>query len=110
MKRAFEIYAEGDKSLESVIDILENEGFVYRPDFKRISKGQLEHLLKNIFYMGSFKYNGQIYSGLHEPLVSRQLFEKAQDAFKKDNKPLYRNEHDFIFFCKIFLIKNGTNQ
>lgn len=97
MKRAFELYAEGDKSLESVIDILENEGFVYRQDFKRIGKGQLEHLLKNIFYMGSFKYNGQVYSGLHEPLVSRLLFEKVQEAFKKDNKPLYRNEHDFIF-------------
>jgi len=97
MKKTFELYSEGDKSLETVCEILHQEGFIYKETKTKIGKAQLEHLLKNIFYTGSFKYNGKIFSGLHEPLISKELFQKVQEAFKKDNKPLYRNEHEFIF-------------
>ena len=97
MRKAFELYSEGDKSLETVCEILHQEGFIYKEIKVKIGKSQLEHLLKNIFYTGSFKYNEKIYSGLHDPLISKELFQKVQEAFKKDNKPLYRNEHEFIF-------------
>ena len=96
IKRAFELYAEGDKSLTTVADQLYNEGFIYRPNRQKIEKNHLERLLKNQFYIGKFKFNDVIYSGIHEPLISKELFELAQLAFKKDNKPLYRNEHDFV--------------
>jgi len=97
MKRAFEIYAEGDKSLTKTIDMLYQAGYAYKPNQPKISKAHLEHLLKNPFYYGVIKFNGQSFKGLHEPLVSKDLFERVQTAFKKDNKPLYRNEHDFAF-------------
>lgn len=97
VKRAFELYAEGDKSLEWVRHKLYEEGLTYRADKPVIGKNHLERILKNIFYRGAFKFSGRIYSGLHEPLVTKSLFESVQEAFKKDGKPLYRNEHEFIF-------------
>lgn len=109
MRRAFELYAEGDKSLEWVCEQLYSESFIYRSNYPKISRGQLEALLKNIFYTGSFIYNGKIYSGLHEPLVSKDLFERVQTAFKKDNKPLYRSEHNFIFAGLIKCAECGCN-
>lgn len=109
IKRAFELYAEGDKSLETVADTLQNEGFIYKPYKPKIGKAQLEHLLKNLFYTGSFTFNGKLYSGLHEPLISKDLFERTQNAFRKDNKPLYRSEHDFIFAGLIKCAECGCN-
>lgn len=64
LKRAFELYAKGDKSLETVCEMLYQEGFIYKQNCPKISKPQLDHLLKNLFYTGSFKYNGKIFSGL----------------------------------------------
>jgi site-specific DNA recombinase len=96
VKRAFEIYAEGNKSLTVLSEQLYKEGFIYRPERPKMGKNHLERILKNPFYIGKFKFNNIIYNGLHEPLITKELFELAQIAFKKDNKPLYRNEHDFV--------------
>lgn len=96
VKRAFEIYSEGNKSLTTLCEDLHNEGFIYRQDKPKIGKNHLERLLKNPFYVGKFKFKDVIYDGLHEPLVSKELFDLVQIAFKKDNKPLYRNEHNFV--------------
>ena len=95
--RAFELYSQGDNSLEWVINRLHEEGFIYTETKPKIGKTQLEHILKNIFYKGQFKYNNKYFKGQHEPLISVKQFEDVQRAFKKDNKSLYRNEHDFIF-------------
>lgn len=97
LRRAFELYSEGGISLERLRYKLNEEGFIYRSEKPIMGKNHLERLLKNVFYKGSFKFSGKYYSGLHEPLVSKELFAMVQEAFKKDGKPLYRNEHEFIF-------------
>ncbi len=95
--RAYNLYSEGDKSLEKVSEQLYREGFVYSPNKPKISRSQLEDILKNVFYTGVFMFKGRLYEGNHEPLISLELFDQVKEAFKKDNKPLYRNEHDFAF-------------
>lgn len=94
--RAFELYAEGNKSLEAVCKQLYNEGFLYQPTKPKIEKGTLEKLLKNPFYKGTFIYKGKTYEGNHKPIISSALFNKVQVAFKKDNKPAY-NSKKFMF-------------
>jgi DNA invertase Pin-like site-specific DNA recombinase len=95
--RAYNLYADADKSLDKVSEQIYREGFVYSPTKPKISKSQLEDILKNVFYTGVFMFKGRLYKGNHEPLISLDLFNKVKEAFKKDNKPLYRNEHDFAF-------------
>ena len=96
VRRAFELYATGI-SLEKVRDQLYNEGFIYQPAHHKISKGQLGKLLQNVSYVGVLKFRDAFYAGMHPPLVSQELFDKAQLSFRKDNKPLYRDNHDFAF-------------
>jgi hypothetical protein len=36
--------------------------------------------LKNRFYIGEVAYKGEHYPGLHEPILSRELFEGVQPA------------------------------
>lgn len=97
VRRAFELYAQGDLSLEKVRNILFEEKYIYQPSFPKISKGQLQFILQNINYTGSLKFQDEIYEGRHEAIIPKKLFDDVQKAFKKDNKPLYRNEHNFAF-------------
>lgn len=94
VRRAFELYATGI-SLERVKEQLFEEGFLYQPAHKKISKGQLGKMLQNINYLGVLKFKNVIYDGQHPPMISQELFDKAQLSFRKDNKPLYRDEHNF---------------
>ena len=45
--------------------------------------------------MGKFRFRGKIMNGKHTPLISEKLFQKVQNAFKKDGKPLYK-KHSFL--------------
>jgi len=35
-------------------------------------------VLRNRIYSGEFDWNGHVYQGRHEPLVSRELWERVQ--------------------------------
>ena len=101
VSKAFNLYAEGNRSLTWVVNQLHKEGFIYKPNRPRLTKSHLESILKNIFYTGQFYFGGKYYRGLHEPLISEELFNKVQLAFKKDGKPLYRQGHSFAFASMI---------
>lgn len=97
VRRAFELYSQGDLSLEKVRSILLEEKYIYSPSSPKVSKGQLQFLLQNVNYTGVLKFQDETYQGRHEAIISEKLFNAVQKAFKKDNKPLYRNDHDFAF-------------
>src|SRR6185437_14488909 len=62
----------------------------------RINRAYLEKMLKNPFYIGRFIWRGVEYKGKHTPLISPELFQRAQHAFAGRNKPKYR-KHNFAF-------------
>lgn len=95
--RAFNLYAEGNLSLDSVCNKLSEEGFTYKDSSPKIYRSKLENMLKNKFYTGDFVFNQKMYKGNHEPLIDIELFEKVQQSFKKDNKPERRKTHQFMF-------------
>jgi site-specific DNA recombinase len=55
-----------------------------------LTKGHLEKLLKNPFYLGRFYWGEKLYQGTHAPIVSFELFERVQDVFHSWNKPRYQ--------------------
>ena len=95
--RAFEIYSEGDISLSKLVTQLYAEGFTYKLTQPKIQKSQLEHILKNPFYYGMIQFKNELYNGKHEPIITKELFDLAQVAFKKDNKPKYQMPKSFMF-------------
>ncbi|MGH7593133.1 MAG: recombinase family protein [Gemmatimonadales bacterium] len=44
-------------------------------------------VLRNPFYAGVFKWDGQMVAGRHEPLLSLQEFERVQNVFKRADSP-----------------------
>lgn len=69
---------------------------------KHLSLGNLFRIFYNPFYYGSFEYprnSGNWYKGKHEPLITQELFEKAQAQLKRDN--IQRENKEFAF-TKLF--------
>lgn len=96
LRRVFEWYASGTSSLDAVRQRAIEEGLTSRSGGPP-AKSTLAHALQNIFYTGSFVWNGKLYSGKHEPLISLDLYERTQRAFKKDGKPTMRAKHSFPY-------------
>ena len=54
-------------------------------------------MLKNPFYCGVFKFNGEIYQGTHEPIISKKLFDSVQQVMNNRGKKKRKRKHEFAF-------------
>lgn len=78
---AFEMYATGDYSMDSLVEILRKKGLRTKRGQKYgnlISRSSLHRILTNTFYYGEMQYNGELYTGQHMPIISKKLFDKVQ--------------------------------
>lgn len=91
VKQAFELYASGNHSLSTLKGLLEREGLTTRPSLSWIkSDGKagkppgtinvqgLQKILRNPFYFGEVRWKDVVSKGKHEPLVTKDLFNKVQ--------------------------------
>lgn len=49
---------------------------------KNISKSSLHHILSNKVYLGKIIHKDKVYDGVHEPLVSKELFDSVQNILE----------------------------
>ncbi|MFA6532995.1 MAG: recombinase family protein [Patescibacteria group bacterium] len=61
-----------------------------------LSMSGLYRLFHDPFYTGYFKYNGKLYKGNHEAMITMGEFERAQEILHKKEKPRHTN-HEFAF-------------
>lgn len=65
---------------------------------KNLALGNIYRTLTNPFYYGVFEYprtSGNWYNGKHEPLISKDLYDKVQEQLKRDN--IVRQSREFAF-------------
>jgi len=63
-----------------------------------LSLSNIYLILQNSFYCGVFEYpqgSGNWYTGKHQPIISRDLFDRAQEQIKKDQ--IQRQNKEFAF-------------
>jgi site-specific DNA recombinase len=63
---------------------------------KRITKQTLIDLFTNIFYTGQFFYKGQVYQGVHDPLISMEEHEQIREILFSKSRP-HRNKNEYLF-------------
>ena len=89
MKRAFEEYAEGNRTLDNMQDFLAENGVLSKKHNSRNKGGmkvrhdRIRRMLRNPFYYGHFEYAGELYEGKHPPIISKALFDKVQAVLEK---------------------------
>jgi site-specific DNA recombinase len=86
VRLAFEKYAKGDMRLEDVSNFLAQSNVTTRTG-KRISKTKASFILSNPFYIGLFKYGGELHEGKHEPIIAKKLWDEAQMVLKRRGQP-----------------------
>jgi len=95
IRRLFELYATGNYSIKSVNNLLYDEGLRTKSG-KQLSKSRINNTLIYPFYYGMIRWDGKLYQGKHEPLISKELFDKVQDILKRKTTPKY-NKHHYTF-------------
>jgi site-specific DNA recombinase len=79
VKQAFELYASGSYSLRDLSRLMHAKG-LRTCTGRRFSKAMMHRLLSNPFYYGVIRRLGQYYPGNHQPIITKTLFDRAQDV------------------------------
>ncbi|MEO8637477.1 MAG: recombinase family protein, partial [Candidatus Taylorbacteria bacterium] len=98
IRLAFEKYVKGNMRLEDVANFLAKNGISTRSG-KKISKTKASFILSNPFYIGLFKYGGEIHEGKHEPIISKKLFDEAQEMLKFRGQPERKPQNEPQPYC-----------
>lgn len=79
---AFETYATGRHTLESLASFLSARGFqtCSKRGRRPWTRSALSETLKNPFYIGFIRHKGHLLPGNHEPLISEELWRKCEQA------------------------------
>jgi len=72
---------------------------------RKMTKSELHRLLKNPIYVGDFRWLGKVHRGSHEPLVSRETFDRVQEVM--EGKGVKRNGHRKHLHAFMGLLKCG---
>ena len=98
ISRLFEWYATGTLSLKEAAQKAKAAGLVYRKSGVPVPVSTVHATLRNRLYSGEFEWNGHIYQGKHQPLVTRGLWERVQGVLDgRHTKKHRRVKHDFAF-------------
>lgn len=97
VKKMFEKVAYDSQSGRKIYNWLKEVNFYTRGN-RPLTLGGVYRILNSTFYYGIFespKGSGNFYQGKHEPLITKELWEKAQEFLKRDN--IVRSNHEFTF-------------
>lgn len=101
MAEAFKLWGRGDITTVKLSETMYERGLVGRRGKKIKAKDWSRHL-KNPFYRGLMQVNGATYQGVHSPLVSKEVFDRAQEVFKHKNGGTRRfRKHIFLLTGKV---------
>ena len=83
VRRMFELYATGSYSNKELAGKAQELGFKTRKPGATLAPGTVHKMMQNPFYKGQFKWLGKLHEGLHEPLVSEDLWDRVQFVLSK---------------------------
>ncbi len=101
IREAFDLYLKG-YGAEKIARILDAKGYSHK--YGSWNAIRVKSILVNPLYIGKLQHGGSVYEGQHEPIVSDEIFQKAQELCerksysksKKDSRALLGG----LCFCK----------
>lgn len=97
IKQMFDLALAG-KTVVEILEIVTRGGLRvpatrYKPS-RTLGKSQPYRILKNPFYFGDYKWKGKMRKGIHEPLITREQFDRTQQIIFGRSKN-YKIKHDY---------------
>ena len=98
IKKLFEMVAHQGATGRVLYAYLKEIGFRTRTN-RSVTLSSVYLILKNPFYYGSFEFpvrSGRWYKGAHEPIITKELFDRVQEQLSVPERPEY-GQKDFPF-------------
>ncbi|MEK7145053.1 MAG: recombinase family protein [Patescibacteria group bacterium] len=86
VRKMFEQYATGKVILDELAANLEKAGVLSRGN-RGIHISRVSFILQNPFYYGHFRYCGEIHEGKHEPIITKDLWDRANAVLLGRGRP-----------------------
>ena len=103
VRRMFEACATGKYTMRQLQELV--TGWGLRTCFGNpIALSWFPKLLSNPFYIGQFRFTGELYDGSHPPLISRDLFDRVQDVLARRSRGPYRKKQKPSFPLRGYFI------
>ena len=77
VKRAFEEFAKGQHSIRSLAKLIAGWGLKSCAG-KKLQGQALANMLRNPIYYGKIRTNGNIYQGIHEPVIEERVYKNCK--------------------------------
>lgn len=90
VKLAFELYDQGEFSMEDIADILTDRGLETRATARRpagpVSSSKISSMLRDPYYVGDIVYKGETFEGRHPAIIDRDLFVRVQRRLESSGR------------------------
>jgi site-specific DNA recombinase len=99
LKAILERFATGEYSLTAIQREMTKAGLVGERSKKPLSLSTIAKILSQPFYYGLFNHKGELHHGVHVPMISKETFDRIQEAFVAVGKPRNgrRKDKEFLF-------------
>ena len=99
VKEIFELVAAAGYSGRDLKRMIDKEKILKQQTGRQVPLSMIYRILKSPFYYGRFEYpenSGTWYTGAHEPLITKELFDKVQKKLMVPIKPKWGEKY-FLF-------------
>ena len=105
IRKGLKMYLRGNYSALEIADILYEKGLRSKTG-KKVCNSVMTNILRNPFYAGIMKWNGQEKLGKHKPMITLEEHERILQIMDAHNfSACRRRKHDFLLrgfvFCNI---------
>ncbi|MGL4677215.1 MAG: recombinase family protein [Brevinema sp.] len=103
LRRIFELYLEL-KSVQELMHRLKYEQ-IFTRNGKPFTAGNLYQLLKRKVYICKIEHKGQVYDGIHEPIIDLEIFKQVQELLAENcnsHKRRYKSKQPSLLASKLY--------
>ncbi len=96
VRKAFELYATGNYTLQNVSLAMKEVGLRSHKG-NAIAVSSMQRMLRNSCYYGMISRLSELFQGSHEPIITKDLFDRVQAVMAKKAKKKRKRKHEFLF-------------
>jgi len=94
--KAFEVYVSGKHTLRQIRQLVTELGFRSQKE-QVLSISNIHNILRNPIYCGLLRYGGEIHEGKHKPIITKKLFDSAQEVMSRKSKPKGKGLKEYLY-------------
>ena len=98
VRKMWDLMLTGNYTPPKILEIVNNQWGFRTRKFRKLggnplSRSAIYRIFTNPFYYGMIRYNGQLYPGKHEPMITVEEYDRVQLLLGRKGKPRPKTHH-----------------